>query len=185
MSGITHTTSSACDTHGRGCVNITFHDLRRSTVKNAEELLNREIERLRKDHVHGEIKATLVRGHKSGAEWIYELSPAIHPEQALFQAGASEGHCYEIVGASYTPADAGGTRETATIDLSTPDHTGGLLTHDYVTGETTLKWDGEDNLFGTEDDVRTAVEDITRGRLDAQELFAAFQEQMAPSGVTR
>ena len=186
MSGPTHTISSACDTSGNGCINITFHDLRRSTVRNAEALLNEEITKLRKEHVRGEIKATLIRGHKSGAEWIYQLKPAIHPEQALFQAGASDGHCYEIVGASYTPADAASeTRETATIDLSTADHTGGLLTHDYVTGTTTLAWDDDYTLSGTDEDIATAVEDITRGRLDPQELFTAFQEQMAGLGVTQ
>lgn len=109
----------------------------------------------------------------------------MHPEQALFEAGASNGHCYEIVGASYTPADpAAGTPETATIDLSTPDHTGGLLTHDYLTGNTTLKWDAPGDLYGTDEDVDVAVEDITRGRLDAQELFAAFLEKMAGAGAT-
>ncbi|MFJ2662553.1 hypothetical protein [Arthrobacter koreensis] len=109
----------------------------------------------------------------------------MHPEHALFLAGASNGHCYEIVGASYTPADpAAGVPETATIDLSTPDHTGGLLTHDYGTGNTTLKWDTPGDLYGNDGDVDVAVEDITRGALDVQELFAAFLEQLVSAGAT-
>lgn len=188
MSGPTHeiTVSSVIDTYRRGTINITFHDRRKSTPQRAEEALAREIQRMRDDHLHGDITATLVRGHRFSADWIYRLSPAVHPEQALFQAGASDGHCYEIVGASYTPADAAsGTRETATIDLSTADHTGGLLTHDYVTGTTTLAWDDDYTLSGTDEDIATAVEDITRGRLDSQELFTAFREQMAGAGVTQ
>lgn len=103
----------------------------------------------------------------------------IHPESALYDAGASDGY-YEIVGASYSPADpAAGTPATATIDLSTPDHTGCLLTHNYATGETALKWDTEDPLgpeiFGTADDVDVAIEDITRGRSSRLGLFEAFQ----------
>ena len=161
-------------------------DRRKSTPQRAEEALAREIQRMRDDHLHGDIKAVLVQGHRFSAHWIYQLSPAIHPEQALFQAGVSDGHCYEIVGASYTPADAAsGARETATIDLSTADHTGGLLTHDYGTSITTLAWDDDYTLSGTDEDIATAVEDITRGRLDSQQLFTAFREQMAGAGVTQ
>jgi hypothetical protein len=103
----------------------------------------------------------------------------IHTEDALFDAGASSAF-YEIVGASYSPADAvTGTPATATIDLSTADHTGCLLTHNYATGETALKWDTEDplgpDMFGTADDVDVAIEDITRGRSNRLELFEAFQ----------
>jgi hypothetical protein len=106
----------------------------------------------------------------------------IHPEDALFEAGASSAY-YEIVGASYAPADAAaGAPATATIDLSTVDQTGCLLTHNYGTGETTLKWDKEDplgpDMFGTADDIDVAIEDITRGQLDHQALFAAFQAQV-------
>jgi hypothetical protein len=106
----------------------------------------------------------------------------IHTEDALFDAGASSAF-YEIVGASYSPADAvTGTPATATIDLSTVDHTGCLLTHNYATGETTLKWDTEDplgpDMFGTADDVQVAIEDITRGQLDHRALFKAFRAKM-------
>jgi hypothetical protein len=106
----------------------------------------------------------------------------IHPEDALFNAGASDQY-YEIVGASYTPADAvAGTPSTASIDLSTVDQTGCLLTHNYATGETALKWDKEDplgpDMFGTADDVDVAIEDITRGQLDHRALFEAFRAQM-------
>ncbi|MCB5280552.1 hypothetical protein [Arthrobacter sp. ES1] len=105
----------------------------------------------------------------------------IHPEDALSEAGASSGY-YEVVGASYSPADnAAGTPATATIDLSTVDHTGCLLTHNYATGETTLKWDSEPldrEMYGTADDVDVAIEDITRGQLDHSALFEAFQTQM-------
>jgi hypothetical protein len=111
----------------------------------------------------------------------------IHPESALFNAGASDGH-YEIVGASYAPADsAAGTPASATIDLSTPDHTGCLLTHNYATGETTLKWDTEPmdpEMFGTAEDVQVAIEDITRGQLDHRALFEAFRIQMTAGGDT-
>lgn len=108
----------------------------------------------------------------------------IHPEDALFNAGASNGY-YEIVGASYTPGH-GTTASTATIDLSTMDRTGCLLTHDYSTGETVLKWDSDlgEELYGSADDVQTAVEDITRGTLDHQALFAAFQANMAAAENT-
>lgn len=113
----------------------------------------------------------------------------IHPEEALFNAGAGDGY-YEIVGASYTPADAvAGSPAAATIDLSTVDQTGCLLTHDYATGETTLKWDTESpldpDMYGTADDVQVAIEDITRGQLDHRALFEAFQVQMtAGNGTT-
>ena len=110
----------------------------------------------------------------------------IHPEDALSDAGASNGY-YEIVGASYAPADAAaGTPATATIDLSTVDQTGCLLTHNYATGETTLKWDSDSPLdaamFGTGDDVDVAIEDITRGRATRQELFEAFQSLILAAG---
>lgn len=103
----------------------------------------------------------------------------IDPEDALYEAGATDGF-YQVKGAAYVPADAvSGTPATATIDLNTPDDTGCLLTHDYATGTTTLKWDtgnplGPD-MFGTADDVQVAIEDITRGRSDHRELFGAFQ----------
>jgi hypothetical protein len=102
----------------------------------------------------------------------------IHPEDALFNAGASNGY-YEIVGASYTPG-GGTTAASATIDLSTVDQTGCLLTHDYGTAETTLKWDSDfgEQLWGSADDVQTAIEDITHGRMNHQALFAAFQAAM-------
>jgi hypothetical protein len=111
----------------------------------------------------------------------------IHPEDALYDAGAKDGF-YQIVGASYAPADdAASTPATATIDLSTPDQTGCLLTHNYATGETTLKWDKEDplgpDMYGTADDVDVAIEDITRGRCDHRELFEAFQTQMTTSSA--
>lgn len=61
------------------------------------------------------------------------------------------------------------------------DRTGCLLTHDYGTGETTLKWDSDSpldpELYGTADDVQTGIEDITRGQLDHRALFDAFQAQ--------
>lgn len=112
----------------------------------------------------------------------------IHPEDALFDAGAKDGY-YQIVEVGYAPADpASGAPATATIDLSTPDHTGCLLTHDYATGETTLKWDTEDplgpDMYGIADDVQTAVEDITRGRLDHRALFEAFQARMTAGSTT-
>lgn len=109
----------------------------------------------------------------------------MHPEDALWEAGASDGY-YEIVGASYAPSDpATGTPATATIDLSTADRTGCLLTHDYSTGETVLKWDSNsgENLYGTADDVQTAVEDITRCALDPKALFDAFQSLMTTGVV--
>lgn len=100
----------------------------------------------------------------------------IHPEDALFKAGASDGY-YEIVGAGYTPA-TGDSTETAAIDLSTVDHTGCLLTHDYGTGKTTLKWDTDfgEGLYGDAEDVRVVIEDITREPMRPRELFAAFRE---------
>ncbi|ALE93767.1 hypothetical protein AOC05_17900 [Arthrobacter alpinus] len=64
------------------------------------------------------------------------------------------------------------------------DQTGCLLTHDYSTSETTLKWDTElfdPDRYGTADDVQTAIEGITGGRLDHRALFAAFQVQMTAS----
>jgi hypothetical protein len=113
-------------------------------------------------------------------EHINTMGETMHPEDALWEAGASDGY-YEIVGASYTPSDpATGTPATATIDLSTADQTGCLLKHDYSSGQTTLKWDSDqgENLYGTADDVRTAVEDITHGALDSKTLFDAFQGLM-------
>lgn len=106
------------------------------------------------------------------------MSTALHADEALFQAGASDGY-YEIVGASYTPGKPEAP-STATIDLSTVDQTGCLLKHDYGTEKTTLVWDSDigTNLQGSDDDVRTAIEDITRGALDHKALFAAFRSQM-------
>lgn len=112
------------------------------------------------------------------------MSIALHTEEALFQAGASDGY-YEIVGASFTPGkpEAPGT---ATIDLSTVDQTGCLLKHDYGTGKTTLIWDSDfgTSLHGSDDDVRTAIEDITRGALDHKAIFAAFRDRMSTTNST-
>jgi len=111
---------------------------------------------------------------------------AIDPEDALYEAGATDGF-YQVKGAAYVPADAAsGAPATATITLNTPDDTGCLLTHDYATGKTALKWAtgnplGPD-LFGTADDVDVAIEDITRGRSDHRELFEAFQAEMTVRG---
>jgi hypothetical protein len=112
---------------------------------------------------------------------------ALHPEDALSDAGASDAY-YQIVGAGYAASDpATGTPATATIDLSTEDETGCLLTHDYSTGKTTLKWDTENPfapaMHGTDADVQVAVEDITHGQMDHRALFDAFQAHMT-SGST-
>jgi hypothetical protein len=115
----------------------------------------------------------------------HAMVETMHPEDALSDAGVSDGY-YEIVGASYAPSDpTAGAPATATIDLSTVDRTGCLLTHDYSTGETTLKWDSDlgENLYGSADDVQTAVEDITRGLLDHRALFNAFQGLMTVGHV--
>ena len=64
--------------------------------------------------------------------------------------------------------------------------TGCLLTHTYATGETTLKWDTEPlapDMYGTADDVQVAIEDITRGQLDHQALFEAFQTEITAGGA--
>ncbi len=111
------------------------------------------------------------------------MAESIHPEDALFNAGASDGY-YEIVGASYAPADtATGTPAAATIDLSTMDQTGCLLPHNYETAETTLRWDADalytgPTMYGTADDIQIAVEDITRGQLEHLALFEAFRAQI-------
>lgn len=107
------------------------------------------------------------------------MAKPVHPEEALFHAGASDGY-YEIVGASYAPGANPGSG-MAMIDLSTVDQTGCLLKHDYCTGETTLKWDSDfgENLMGSADDVQTAIEDITHGAMDHRALFAAFQLHMS------
>lgn len=101
----------------------------------------------------------------------------MHPEEALYQAGADNGN-YEVVGASYSPET-----NTATINLSTPDLTGCLLTHNYLTGETILEWDAEllnpgADLRGTADDVREAIGDITRWQSTDVQLFGAFRDLM-------
>lgn len=109
------------------------------------------------------------------------MSTALHVEKALFQAGASDGY-YEIIGASYVP-EKSGAPGTGTIDLSTVDHTGCLLIHDYGSEKTTLVWDSDigTSLHGSDDDVETAIEDITGGSLDHKGLFAAFRTQMTAS----
>jgi hypothetical protein len=38
-------------------------------------------------------------------------------------------------------------------------------------------------MYGTADDVQVAIEDITRGQLDHQALFEAFQIEMAAGGA--
>lgn len=102
-----------------------------------------------------------------------------HPEDALYEAGARSGY-YEIVGASYTPATES-QPAAATIDLSTVDQTGCLLTHNYGTAETVLKWDTEmpgEVLMGTSDDVLEAIHGITGGSMGPVDLFTGFQFKM-------
>lgn len=103
------------------------------------------------------------------------MTPKMHPEEALYQAGASDGY-YEVVGAKYTPET-----NTATIDLSTPEQTGCLLTHNYLTGETILEWDAEllspgADRRGTADDMREAIGGITRWQSTDVQLFTAFRD---------
>ena len=108
-----------------------------------------------------------------------DASEMPHPEDALFNAGAYDQY-YEIVGASYTPATKS-KPATATIDLSTVDQSGCLLSHDYGTSKTTLHWDTDhpkDKTLGSQDDVLVAVHDITRESMSPSELFDAFQAQM-------
>lgn len=105
----------------------------------------------------------------------------IHPEDALYAAGAKDAY-YEIVGAGYYPA-IGSEPATATIDLSTPDHTGCLITHCYDSGETILKWDSDfgSGSHGDAEDILVAIGDLTGTSITAVAFFEAFREAITAS----
>lgn len=61
---------------GSGTVRITFPDLRRSTRRNADELVSKQIARITKDHPGTVITAHLRDGSRFASSWSYELSAA-------------------------------------------------------------------------------------------------------------
>lgn len=61
-------------TEGTGAIRITFPDVRKSSRKNAEDLVNKQIAKLTEDHPGTVITAELERGERFASIWVYELS---------------------------------------------------------------------------------------------------------------
>lgn len=78
MSGSTYTINSVYHpTDGTGTIRIAFHDLRKSSQKQAEVLLNEQIARIMKDRpANTVITARLIDGRRFASSWSYELSTA-------------------------------------------------------------------------------------------------------------
>jgi hypothetical protein len=75
MSGPTFSLHSTYrPTEGSGTIRITFPDLRKSTRKNADDLVNKQIARIAKDHPGTVITAQLREGSRFASSWNYELS---------------------------------------------------------------------------------------------------------------
>lgn len=76
MSGTTYTVNSAFRfIEGTGTIRISFHDLRHSSRKEAQSLVNEQLESLNKDRPAGTvITAKLIEGKRFASTWLYELS---------------------------------------------------------------------------------------------------------------
>ncbi|MET3172895.1 UNVERIFIED_ORG: hypothetical protein ABIB52_000723 [Arthrobacter sp. UYCu721] len=79
MSGSTYTINSVYHpTDGTGTIRIAFHDLRKSSQKQAEILINEQIARILKDRpANTVITACLIDGKRFASSWSYTLSTAI------------------------------------------------------------------------------------------------------------
>ena len=75
MSGPNHSLQSTYrPTEGSGTIRITFPDVRKSSRKNADELVNKQIAKITADNPGTVITAELTRGERFASIWIYELS---------------------------------------------------------------------------------------------------------------
>lgn len=95
MSRKTYTLNSLYrPTEGTGTIHITFHDLRMSTRKNAEDLLNKQLAAIMKDRpADVVVTAGLVEGTRFASRWSYALSTvspaaAAHPASRAKTQGA-------------------------------------------------------------------------------------------------
>jgi hypothetical protein len=81
MSGPTFSLKSTYrPTEGTGTIRITFPDVRKSSRKNAEELVNKQIADLMKRRpANTVITASLKEGSRFASSWTYELSTTTAP----------------------------------------------------------------------------------------------------------
>jgi hypothetical protein len=84
MSGPTHSIQTTYrPVEGNGTIRITFPDVRKSSRKNADELVNKQIAKITEDHPGKVITAHLERGERFASIWIYALTtqpaPAVTP----------------------------------------------------------------------------------------------------------
>lgn len=78
MSGPTYSIESTYrPTEGTGTIRITFPDVRKSSRKNADELVNKQIAKISADHPGKVITAHLERGERFASIWMYALTT--HP----------------------------------------------------------------------------------------------------------
>jgi hypothetical protein len=92
MSRKTYTVNSVLrPTEGTGTIHITFHDIRMSTRKNAEVLLNRQLGAIMKDRPSNVvITAGLIEGSHFASRWSYALSATSIPAKAADPAPRAE-----------------------------------------------------------------------------------------------
>jgi hypothetical protein len=75
MSGPTHSIQTTYrPVEGNGTIRITFPDVRKSSRKNADELVNKQIAKITADHPGTVITAQLERGERFASIWIYALT---------------------------------------------------------------------------------------------------------------
>lgn len=83
MSGSNHSMQSTYrPIEGTGSIHITFPDVRKSSRKNAEELVNKRIASLTEDYPGRVITAELERGERFASIWSYKLSTQPAPTAA-------------------------------------------------------------------------------------------------------
>lgn len=85
MSGPTFSLESTYrPTEGTGTIRITFPDVRKSSRKNAEELVNKQVAKIAQDHPGTVITAVHESGERFSSVWLYTL--ATHPTPAATPA---------------------------------------------------------------------------------------------------
>jgi len=96
MSGPTFSIESTYrPTEGTGTIRITFPDVRKSSRKNAEELVNKQVAKIAQDHPGTVITAVHESGQRFSSIWFYKL--ATHPAPAASTAAppeTNEGACH-------------------------------------------------------------------------------------------
>lgn len=83
MSGHIYTLNSVYHpTEGTGTVRIVFHDLRKSSLRNAQALLNAQITNIGKDRpANRVITARHLEGERFASIWSYALSTSTDPSK--------------------------------------------------------------------------------------------------------